>query len=128
MAGSSTLDRLEQALRAGQVSHDSLTDAQRTKVDAWITQNPERYVAIQSAGTNLVRETIAQLIQRESHREAAVQNITRRLQENPELRAKVVSRISENAHHLLTPDRKERLFRVFGVQLDKMQESLRQRV
>ena len=128
MARPSNIDQLEAALRAGATLGDPLTEAQRHKVDAWIIQNPDRFAAIRRASINLTREMIAQVIQRESWQEQAIQSIGTRLQENPRLREKVLGRIRENEGRLLTEERKERIFCVFGIRLGDAKETFRQRV
>jgi hypothetical protein len=127
MARPSNIDQLEAALRAGSVLGDPLTDAQRQKVNTWIIQNPERYAAIRRASVNLAREMVGQVIQRESQREQAIQSISKRLQENPRLREKVIVKIGENEGQLLTQERRERIFCLFGLQLGNAKETLRQR-
>jgi hypothetical protein len=128
MARPSNIDQLEAALRAGAVLGDPLTEPERRKVDAWIIENPERYAAIRRASVNLAREMVAQVIQREGQREEVVRSIGLRLRENPQLREKVMGRISENAGQLLTEDRKERILGIFGIRLGDARETLRQRV
>lgn len=128
MANRSNIDQLEASLRAGAVSSDPLTDADREKVDAWIEQNPERYAAIRDDSVNLAREMVGQILRKEDQLQETVQSISKRLEENPKLRETVLNKVRDNEERLLTYDRKSRIFQTFGIKFGITHETIKHRV
>jgi hypothetical protein len=128
MANPSNIDQLEASLRAGAVPGDPLMDADREKVDAWIEQNPERYATIRDDSVNLAREMVGQILRKEDQLQETVQSISKRLEENPKLRERVLNKVRDNEERLLTYDRKSRIFQTFGIKFGITHETIKHRV
>lgn len=82
--------------------------------------------AAQVAGEDTMAEQTQSLRQQVLH--DMVESIIARLDESPELKAKVMATVRENEARLLTVERKERVFQVFGIELKRTEESVRHRL
>jgi predicted thioredoxin/glutaredoxin len=129
MAKPSNIDQLEAALRAGQPTAQSAAEdqAQAQKIDTWISENPDRYIAMQEASQKMTRAMVVQAMQTQGDLAEIVEAIRQRLAGNPELREKVAEKIRDKQDELLTQERKNRIFRVFGIHFEQSHETIRQR-